>query len=189
MLRSTLGGATVTARITEVEAYAGSDDPASHAYRGPTARNAVMFGPPGMLYVYFIYGRHWCLNVVCGPEGTGSAVLLRAAAIVDGSAAAAARRPAARAAAELARGPARLAAALGADGAANGLDLLDPEAPIQLRLPTAGDPGPIAQGPRVGVSAGADAAWRFWRAGDPTVSPYRRARRAPARPEPRTGPA
>lgn len=184
-------GPPVTVRITEVEAYAGGVDPASHAYRGRTARNAVMFGPPGFLYVYFIYGMHWCMNIVCGAEGEGTAVLVRAGEVVTGQDVARARRPAARSAAELARGPARLASCLGITGAQNGVDLLDPSAPLRLALVEAGEsPAPIvASGPRVGVSSAADEPWRFWLPGHPTVSQYRRARRAPARPEPRSGPA
>src|SRR5581483_10170736 len=95
-------------------------DPASHAHNGRTPRNAVMFGPPGYLYVYFTYGMHWCMNVVCGPPGRASAVLLRAGAVADGLALARSRRPAARRDTDLARGPARLAAALGIDGGATG---------------------------------------------------------------------
>src|SRR6185437_14611330 len=111
----TAGGVTV--RLTEVEAYAGTgDDPASHAHRGRTRRNAIMFGPAGYTYVYFTYGMHWCMNVVCGVEGAASAVLLRAGSIVDGVEVARQRRPAARRDADLARGPARLCSALGIDG-------------------------------------------------------------------------
>ncbi|MCU1688704.1 MAG: DNA-3-methyladenine glycosylase [Pseudonocardiales bacterium] len=179
---------SVAVRITEVEAYEGALDPASHAYRGRTARNAVMFGPPGFLYVYFVYGMHWCLNVVCGAEGTSTALLLRAGQIIDGIELAHERRPSARTDADLARGPARLAAALGATGAQNGIDLLDPASPLHLLLPDQ-PPADVARGPRVGVSSAADAPWRFWLAGDRTVSPYRRAPRAPAPPVPRTGPA
>lgn len=187
-LSSTIDGRLVTARITEVEAYAGQRDPASHAFRGPTARNRVMFGPAGFLYVYFIYGMHWCMNVVCGPEGEATAVLLRAGEIVAGEDAARERRPAVRRFADLARGPARLASCLGVTAALNGADLLDRRSPIRLQLPDS----PIVEarsGPRVGVSAAADEPWRFWLADHPTVSPYRRARRAAAPAAPRIGPA
>src|ERR1700710_1946419 len=103
----------VALRLTEVEAYSGEgEDPASHAHRGPTPRAEIMFGPPGRLYVYFSYGVHWCANVVVGPEGRGSAGLLRAGGVVGGAELAAARRPAARTARDLARGPARLTQAL-----------------------------------------------------------------------------
>lgn len=177
---------TVAVRLSEVEAYAGAVDPASHAYRGRTQRNAVMFGPPGHLYVYFVYGMHWCCNVVCGPDGDASAVLLRAGAVVSGADLARARRPGARSGAELARGPARLATTLGIDSAAGGADLLDPASPLRL---TRGDPVPddaVRRGPRVGVAAAGEVPWRLWIAGDPTVSPYRpRTRRVPAgRPPP-----
>ena len=163
----------VAVELSEVEVYAGLADPASHAYRGRTARNAVMFGPAGFLYVYFVYGMHWCCNVVCGPEGEASAVLLRAGRVVAGEELARARRPAARAATELARGPARLASALGIVGTDTGADLLDPAAPIRL---LAGAPVPdavVRRGPRVGVAVAAEVPWRLWVDGDPTVSPYR----------------
>lgn len=123
---------TVAVRLTEVEAYEGADDPGSHAYRGRTERNAVMFGPAGHLYVYFTYGMHWCTNIVCGPVGVSSAVLLRAGEVVDGAELARKRRPAARQDRDLARGPARLAAALGLDRSHNGVDLLDPEGDVRL---------------------------------------------------------
>ncbi len=170
----------VTVRLTEVEAYAGvGEDEASHAHRGESLRNRVMFGPPGRLYVYFTYGMHWCLNVVCGPEGTASAVLLRAGEVVDGREVARRRRLTARADRELARGPARLARVLGLDGTANGADLLDPASPVRL-LPPVGpvDSARVRSGPRVGITRDADRPWRFWIDGDPTVSPYRRHPRA-----------
>jgi DNA-3-methyladenine glycosylase len=107
-LVSELGGTRVAVRLTEVEAYMGGQDPGSHAYRGPTPRTTVMFGPAGFLYVYFTYGMHWCANVVCGPDGSASAVLLRAGEVVEGLDAARARRRAARRDEDLARGPARL---------------------------------------------------------------------------------
>ncbi len=166
----TAGGVTV--RITEVEAYAGTADPASHAYRGPTKRNAIMFGPAGHAYLYFTYGMHWCMNVVTGPDGEAFAVLLRAGEVVAGTETARARRPAARTDAELARGPARLCQALGLDRSAYGLDLLDPASPVRL---SADVPVPeVATGPRVGVTGAHDLPWRFWIPGDPTVSAYRR---------------
>jgi len=164
----------VTVRLTEVEAYAGvGADPASHAHRGQTPRNEVMFGPPGHLYVYFTYGMHWCANVVCGPAGEAAAVLLRAGEVVAGETLARQRRPGARAARELARGPARLTTVLGIDGGANGAYLLDPAGPIHLRPPTTAT-GRIRSGPRVGVANGHDTQWRFWLDGEPTVTPYRR---------------
>ncbi|MEU2613232.1 DNA-3-methyladenine glycosylase [Micromonospora sp. NPDC007271] len=169
----TAGGVTV--RITEVEAYAGTaGDPASHAYRGRTPRNAVMFGPSGRAYVYFTYGMHWCVNVVTGADGEASAVLLRAGEVVDGLDAARARRPAVRRDVDLARGPARLCAALGIDRTVYGADLLG-DGPVRLRPAVALVPAAaIAAGPRVGVTGAHDVPWRFWIAGDPTVSAYRR---------------
>jgi DNA-3-methyladenine glycosylase len=164
---------TVAVQLSEVEAYAGLVDPASHAYRGRTARNAVMFGPAGYLYVYFVYGMHWCCNVVCGPDGEPSAVLLRAGRVVAGEQLARARRPAARTAAELARGPARLASALSLVGTDTGADLLDPTAPIRLLAGTPVPDASVRRGPRVGVATAAEVPWRMWVDGDPTVSPYR----------------
>jgi DNA-3-methyladenine glycosylase len=170
----------VTVRLTEVEAYAGMRDPGSHAFRGPTPRTQVMFGPAAHLYVYFSYGMHWCCNVVCGPEGEAGAVLLRAGQVVEGMELARQRRDAGRSRPhperDLARGPARLAGALGLGREHDGLDLLAPGSPVDLRLAT--EPGGrVAQGPRVGVSGeGGDAGlypWRFWLEGEPTVSAYR----------------
>lgn len=173
-------------RVTEVEAYGGSEDPGSHAFRGPTPRNSAMFGPPGRAYVYFTYGMHWCLNVVTGADGSPAAVLLRAGEVVEGLALARTRRPGASDR-DLCRGPARLTRALGVDGACNGVDLADPAGWLRL-LP--GPPVPeVASGPRVGVGgAGADRPWRFWVPGEPTVSPYRRAvaRKRPAGTAPST---
>ncbi len=183
----------VTVRLTEVEVYRGQADPASHAFRGPTARNAAMFEEPGRLYVYRHLGLHHCVNVVTGPVGTASAVLLRAGEVVDGVEVARARRAAAgvtRSDVDLARGPARLAVALALDLTALRADLTDPRGDVVVQLPT---PSPTTSalphvtGPRVGVSGdGADAArypWRLWLPGEPTVSVYRPAgpprRRAP----------
>lgn len=158
-------------RLTEVEAYEGIDDPASHAGRGSTPRSALMFGPPGVLYVYFSDGLHWCANVVCQPAGTAGAVLLRAGDVVEGEELALARRPAARTARELARGPARLTAALGLTGADNGAGLLDPAGRVQLRLGRS--PAAVGTGPRVGISVAADRPWRFWADGAASVSAFR----------------
>ncbi|WP_373318036.1 DNA-3-methyladenine glycosylase [Virgisporangium aliadipatigenens] len=175
LLGCLLSAGGVTVRISETEAYAGTSDAASHAFRGPTARNEVMFGPPGHAYVYFTYGMHWCMNVVCGPDGLAAAVLLRAGAVVDGLAAARARRGAAVRERDLARGPARLCAALGIDRSAYGVDLLDPASAVRL-LPAV-EPVPaesVHSGPRVGVTGAHDVPWRYWIEGDPTVSAYRR---------------
>ncbi len=231
----------VAVELTEVEAYAGQADPASHAYRGMTRRNAVMFGPPGHAYVYFTYGMHFCVNLVCLGEGTVSAVLLRAGAVIEGEDLARARRSSHRpgrarnpetspqapphqapphqapphqapphqapphqapphqapiAWRDLARGPARLCQALDIDRSLDGADVCVASSPLRLRparlgtnagaritvrsgtAPAQGDdpveaPREIASGPRVGVSMAAEVPWRFWLAGDPTVSAYR----------------
>ena len=169
----------VAVRLTEVEAYAGPLDPASHAFRR-TARSEVMYGPPGRLYVYFIYGMHWCANVVTGPQGTASAVLLRAGEVVGGLDVAGQRRPRARRPADLARGPAGLATVLGLTGAATGSDLLAPGRRWELRL-GARPPAAVEAGPRVGVSAAADLPWRFYEREHDSVSVYRRGTRATRR--------
>lgn len=170
----------VTVRLTEVEAYAGTRDPGSHAFRGPTPRTEVMFGPPAHLYVYFSYGMHWCCNIVCGPSGEASAVLLRAGEVVEGLDVARSRRDAGRSrphpVRDLARGPARLASALGLNREHDGLDLLDPASPVRLEIPSS-PAGQVSQGPRVGVAGeGGDPGrypWRFWLDGEPSVSVYR----------------
>jgi DNA-3-methyladenine glycosylase len=162
----------VTLRLTEVEAYSGEgQDPASHAHRGPTPRAEIMFGPPGRLYVYFSYGVHWCANVVVGPQGRGSAVLLRAGDVVVGEELARSRRPAARVARDLARGPARLTQALAIGPADKGLDLLDPSSSVRLCRGPA--PAAVSAGPRVGISLATDLPWRFWETGAPSVSVFR----------------
>jgi DNA-3-methyladenine glycosylase len=171
----------VAVRLTEVEAYEGAADPASHAYRGRTMRNGVMFGPPGHAYVYFTYGMHFCVNLTCLPPGAASAVLLRAGEVIEGVPLAAARRavrrarPSAVADRELARGPARLCQALGIDRAQDGADVCDPASALRIRAaPDGADPAAaVSQGPRVGVSSAAERPWRFWLTGDPTVSVYR----------------
>lgn len=164
----------VTVRLTEVEAYLGDGtDPGSHAFRGRTDRNAVMFGQPGHLYAYFTYGMHVCANVACSPEGEASGVLMRGGEIVDGLELARSRRPTAKRDADLARGPARLTLAAGIRLADNGSDLLS--GPFLL-TPPQGRPD-VASGPRTGVSGpGGSAAfpWRFWIPSDRTVSPYKR---------------
>jgi DNA-3-methyladenine glycosylase len=183
LLGSVLRHGDVACRLTEVEAYDGPRDPGSHAFRGRTARNAVMFGPPGHLYVYFTYGMHWCANVVCGPSETASAVLLRAGEVVDGLGTARARRTAARLDRDLARGPARLCQALGIDAGANGHHL--GTEPLTLTLAETAAPA-FETGPRVGLRQAADRPWRFWLPGEPTVSAYRP---AVARPRRRTSTA
>jgi len=163
----------VTLRLTEVEAYLGEVDPGSHAFRGETRRNSVMYGLPGHLYTYFTYGMHVCANVVCSPVGVASAVLLRAGEIVDGVEAARARRLTSKSDVDLARGPARLCVAMGITLADGGADLSTGR--VRLTLPE--EPAPFATGPRTGVSGdgGTDAyPWRFWIPGDLTVSPYKR---------------
>jgi DNA-3-methyladenine glycosylase len=161
----------VGVRLTEVEAYSGDVDPASHAYRGQTPRNAVMFGEPGHLYVYFTYGMHFCANVVCEGVGMASAVLLRAGEVVEGAELATYRRGG-TVSRDLARGPARLTIALGIGRDDNGLDVCNPGSGVRLRRVRA-TARPLLAGPRVGVSAGAQTPWRFWLDGEPTVSPYR----------------
>jgi DNA-3-methyladenine glycosylase len=163
---------TVAVRLTEVEAYEGPLDPASHAYRGQTPRNAVMFGPPGYAYVYFTYGMHFCVNLVCQPVGTASAVLLRAGEIVSGVDLARSRRGASVSDRDLARGPARLCQALGIDRSLNGASVLVPGGALWLDSSGA-SAGPVRSGPRVGIREAAEIPWRFWLDGDPTVSPYR----------------
>ncbi|MCU1605388.1 MAG: putative 3-methyladenine glycosylase [Modestobacter sp.] len=162
----------VALRLTEVEAYSGEgEDPASHAHRGPTPRAEIMFGPPGRLYVYFSYGVHWCANVVVGPAGRGSAVLLRAGEVVVGEELARSRRPAARVARDLARGPARLTQALAIGPDDRGAELLTGNASVRLHRGDA--PTSISTGPRVGISRARELPWRFWETGAPSVSVFR----------------
>jgi DNA-3-methyladenine glycosylase len=152
-----IGPEGVVVRITETEAYT-EDDPASHTFRGATKRNAVMFGEPGHLYVYFIYGMHWCANVVTQRVGVGEAVLLRAGVIEGGGALVRSRRPARTTAANLTNGPAKLCQALGVTGEQNGIDLCgDSEFSF---LPAVDRPVAIAT-PRIGISQAVDTLWRF----------------------------
>jgi DNA-3-methyladenine glycosylase len=208
LLGCTVSHAGVTVRLTEVEAYDGSNDPGSHAFRGQTPRTRVMFGEPGGLYVYFTYGMHWCANLVCGSTGAASAVLLRAGEVVAGLELARTRR-AGVIDRDLARGPARLAMTLALTGDQNGIDTITMDSPLvmRVRLPGApsvlpgpsGSPGAssspgmsgspssrVRTGPRVGVSGpGGDAAaypWRFWLEGEATVSPYRAGTVRPRKP-------
>ncbi|WP_329424096.1 DNA-3-methyladenine glycosylase [Streptosporangium sp. NBC_01495] len=167
----------VELRLTEVEAYGvPGEDPASHTYRGRTPRNAVMFGPPGHLYVYFTYGMHFCANLTCLPEGVGSGVLLRAGEVISGVETALARRGAGSARpvreVDLARGPARLAVALGLTREHNGLDACAPGS-LSVVEGEPAKPSSVLSGPRTGVSSGRETPWRFWIDGEPTVSPYR----------------
>ncbi|MFF4897718.1 DNA-3-methyladenine glycosylase [Streptomyces sp. NPDC001068] len=177
VLRTTPEG-PIAVRITEVEAYDGPNDPGSHAYRGRTPRNEVMFGPPGHVYVYFTYGMWSCMNLVCGPVGNPSGVLLRAGEIVEGAALARKRRLSARYDRELAKGPARLATALGVDRALDGTDACAAgETPLRMLTGTPVPSDQVRNGPRTGVAGeGGDGEvhpWRYWVANDPTVSPYR----------------
>ena len=173
----------VAVRLTEVEAYRGETDPGSHAFRGRTPRNSAMFGAAGAIYVYFTYGMHHCVNIVCGPQGLSRAVLLRAGEVIRGADLARRRRPAAKTDRDLARGPARLCRALGLGRADDGARLGGPDDRVSLTLPVL-ESGPgtavTRSGPRTGVAGtGGDGEaypWRFWIDGEPTVSPYRAAR-------------
>ncbi|RLK52098.1 DNA-3-methyladenine glycosylase [Microbacterium telephonicum] len=185
VLRVRVDDVEVAVRLTEVEAYHGRGtgdvpDAGSHARMGPTARNATMWGEPGHLYVYLSHGIHSCVNVVSGPEEVAGGILLRAGEVVEGADAAFARRPTARAARELARGPGRLGRAVGLrhpihDGIDAVTGALRAGASARLWLP-AEPVTPVATGPRVGVAGaagGPDFPWRFWIPGDPTVSAFR----------------
>jgi DNA-3-methyladenine glycosylase len=184
-LTTVVGGETVAVRLTEVEAYHGRGtgtvpDPGSHARMGPTPRNATMWGEPGHLYVYLSHGIHSCVNVVCGPDGVAGGVLLRAGEVLEGTDAAARRRPAARTPRDLARGPGRLGDAVGLrhpvhDGidAITGAVLHGAVARLELLAEPLAE---VASGPRVGVAGVAGTAvfpWRYWIPGDATVSPFR----------------
>lgn len=185
-LTSTTPDGAVTLVLTEVEAYAGESDPASHAFRGRTPRNAVMFGPAGHAYVYRSHGLHWCLNLVTGEPGTANAVLLRAGRVVDGVDLARSRRGAQVVDRNLARGPGNLARALGVTGEDDGTSVLDGP---RLRLfPATAPAGSIVAGPRVGVTLAPDDPWRWWVRDDPSVSAYRRSPRALPAPAPASTP-
>ena len=182
LLGAVLTGRGVSAKIVEVEAYGGPPDgpwpdAASHSFRGRGGRNTVMFGPAGRLYTYRSHGIHVCANVVCGYDDVAGAVLLRAAAVESGLELAGQRRGDSVRPAALARGPGNLCSALGIIMEDNGIDLFERHSPVRLNL---AEEQSADDGPRVGVSQAADRAWRFWLAGRPEVSLYRRSPRAPA---------
>ncbi|MCK9921513.1 DNA-3-methyladenine glycosylase [Frankia sp. AgPm24] len=191
LLGATIRHGPVVVRLTEVEAYGGVDDPASHAARGPTPRSAVMFGPPGRAYVYLSYGVHWCVNIVCGPPGQACAVLLRAGEVLAGHDLLRPRWPTLPER-DLARGPGRLGRVLAAGPTMTGTSVTG-DGPLTLYRPALdADPGAdpaavtrtaratrIDSGPRIGIRSATERPWRFWLADDPTVSGPRR---PPARP-------
>ena len=171
LLGAIVHGRGVSVRLTEVEAYLGEVDPGSHAFRGQTRRNAVMFRPPGHLYTYFTYGMHVCANIVCSPEGEASGCLIRAGEVVEGIELARSRRTTSKSDRDLAQGPARLVVALGISLSDDGSDLFAPPFALESR----GTPSvEHATGPRTGLAGGADLPWRFWIPGEPTVSPYKK---------------
>lgn len=173
LLGSIVGFGSVSIMVTEVEAYEGVDDPASHAWKGPTPRSKIMFGPAGHVYVYLSHGLHHAMNLVCGPDGTASAVLLRSGRVVAGLDEARSRRPGVEDA-RLARGPGNFTRALGV-----GLDTNGTGVRLVATAGCDGAPPPsVVSGPRVGVSRAADRPWRFWWRGEATVSAYRRSARA-----------
>ncbi len=157
-------------RIVEVEAYAGSDDPGSHAFRGETARNRTMFGPPGHLYVYFSYGMHWCSNVVCGEVGEGTGVLLRALAPLKGLDEMRASRPRARRDTDLCSGPAKLAQAFGIDRSFDGADVIRGDLGIVVADDGTPPPDPPVASVRIGLKDDQTQLWRWYVPGDPNVS-------------------
>ena len=169
----------VAVRLVETEAYAGPDDAASHAWRGPTPRTAVMFGPPGRSYVYFSYGMHWALNLVCEPQGRAAAVLLRAGEIVSGADLARARRRPGAPEHRLAAGPANLAACLGLDGTWSDRSVTSARGALRVRAGERPPTGDVLTAARVGISRAVDVPWRFAVADDPRVSSPR-PRRPPA---------
>ncbi|WP_231703119.1 DNA-3-methyladenine glycosylase [Tsukamurella asaccharolytica] len=173
VLGSVLVVGGVRARIVEVEAYGSPEkgpwpDPAAHTYPGPTPRNDVMFGPAGHLYVYLSYGIHQCVNITAGPDGVGAGVLLRAASIESGLDVVRERRAVRDPDARLAAGPGRLGQALGITVADKGIDVLDPASAVRLEI--AARRGPVAAGPRIGISRAVEKPWRLWLAGHPSVS-------------------
>jgi len=170
LLNKLLVGRSRSARIVEVEAYLGSQDPASHAYRGLTRRNGTMFGPPGKLYVYFTYGMHFCANAVCGPEGLAQAVLIRALAPVSGLELMRAARGVGVVDRQLASGPAKLCQAFGISGADDGADLVTGDKDLVIVDEGLSSPKRVGNSGRVGVSRAAEVTWRWWVEGDANVS-------------------
>jgi DNA-3-methyladenine glycosylase len=179
--RDESGEVIVSGRIVEVEAYRGASDPASHAYRGRTERNAVMFGPPGRLYVYFTYGMHWCANVVCAKEGVPEAVLLRALSPVAGIEAIRAARGPGMADRDLLSGPARLCQGLGIDRTDDGDDLVTGDGGLVLIDDGVRPPEEPGISGRIGIRVGTEFQWRFWVPGDPNVSKGRVGPPSPSR--------
>ncbi|WGY68049.1 DNA-3-methyladenine glycosylase [Burkholderia cepacia] len=157
-------------RIVEVEAYAGAIDPAAHTYRGRTPRNATMFGPPGHLYVYFTYGMHWCCNCVCGPDGTGTGVLIRALEPLHGLERMRAARPPQTRDRDLCRGPARLTQAMGISGAQDGVDVVDAREGFAIVDDGTAPPMDPTSGPRIGIRVGTEFPWRWCVPGNHHVS-------------------
>ena len=170
LLNKVLVHGALSGRIVEVEAYVGAIDPGSHAFRGMTARNATMFGRPGGLYVYFTYGMHWCCNAVCGEEGEGVAILIRALAPLAGIDEMWTRRPKARRERDLCSGPAKLTQALAIDGSHDGADLVTGDRGILICDDGLAPPTEPANSTRIGLSAGAEHPWRWHVPGDPNVS-------------------
>jgi DNA-3-methyladenine glycosylase len=168
LLNKVLAAGRCRGRIIEVEAYAGPLDPASHAYRGPTVRNATMFGPAGHLYVYFSYGMHFCANAVTGHDGDGQAVLLRALAPVAGVDEMWSRRPAARRLTDLASGPGKLCQAMGIGREHDGADLV--RGPVRILDDGVTPPDEPSVSVRVGITRAVDRPWRWFVGGDPNVS-------------------
>jgi len=168
LLNKVLRYGTMSGRIVEVEAYRGSEDPASHAFRGQTKRNATMFGEPGHLYTYFTYGMHWCANVVCGEAGVASAVLIRALAPLAGLESMRERRAVASHDTDLCSGPAKLCQAFGLGSEHDGADLIT--GPVRILDDSMLAPSAPVQSTRIGLTKGVELQWRFHVAGDPNVS-------------------
>lgn len=154
-MTTAIDGLSVSVRLTEVEAYGGESDPASHAYRGPTVRNAPMYGPPGTLYVYRSYGIHWCMNLTVGAVGDPAAVLLRAGTVVEGVDVVVERR---RRTDHLTDGPGKLCQALGIDGSLSGTSV---GGTIRLAPGSSLDGERIEATPRIGITKAVDRPWRF----------------------------